>query len=112
MDLPKGRKVIKNCWVFNIKSDSYYKSQLVAKGFSQVEGIDFDELFSLVVCYETACLFLAVAALEDWDIHSVDVKTAYFYGNLDEKIYIEQSEDFRLLSKKKSLAILQSIVWP
>jgi len=53
MDLPKGRKAVKNYWVFNIKPDSHYRSRLVAKGFSQVEGIDFDELFSPVVCYET-----------------------------------------------------------
>jgi len=53
VDLPKGRKVVKNCCVFNIKPDGYYQSRLVVKGFSQVEGINFDELFSLVVCYET-----------------------------------------------------------
>jgi len=54
--------------VFNIKPDGHYQSRLVAKGFSQVEGIDFDELFSPVVHYETARLLLAVAALEDLDI--------------------------------------------
>jgi len=54
VDFPKGRKAVKNRWVFNIKPDSRYRSRLVAKGFSQVEGINFDELFSLVVCYETA----------------------------------------------------------
>jgi len=53
VDLPKRRKVVKNCWVFNIKPDSCYQSRLVAKGFSQVKGIDFDELFSPVVHYET-----------------------------------------------------------
>jgi len=53
VDLPKGRKAVKNCWVFNIKPNGCYQSRLVAKGFSQVKGIDFDELFSLVVCYET-----------------------------------------------------------
>jgi len=53
VDLPKERKVVKNCWVFNIKPDGYYQSRLVAKGFSQVEGINFDELFSPVVYYET-----------------------------------------------------------
>jgi len=68
--------------VFNIKPDSRYQSCLVAKGFSQVEGIDFDELFSPVVCYETAQLLLAVAALEGLDIQSVDVKIAYLYGVL------------------------------
>jgi len=60
------------------------------KGFSQVEGIDFDKLFSPVVCYETTRLLLAVAILEDLDIQSIDIKTAYLYGNLDEEIYMEQ----------------------
>jgi len=53
VDLPKERKAVKNCWVFNIKPDGRYRSHLVAKEFSQVEGIDFDELFSSVVYYET-----------------------------------------------------------
>jgi len=66
IDLPKERKAIKNYWVFNIKSNGCYRSQLIAKGFSHVEGINFDELFSPVVCYETVYLFLAVAALGDW----------------------------------------------
>ena len=47
MDFSKRRKVVKNHWVFNIKSDGHYRSHLVAKEFSQVKGIDFDELFSL-----------------------------------------------------------------
>ena len=75
--------------MFNIKPDGRYQSCLVSKGFSQVEGIDFDELFSPVVRYKTAWLLLAVAALEDLDIQSVDVKTAYLYGDLDKEIYME-----------------------
>jgi len=58
VNLPKGRKTIKNYWVFNIKPNSCYWSHLVAKGFSQVKGIDFDELFSPVVCYKTMQLLL------------------------------------------------------
>ena len=54
VDLSKGRKAVKNCQVFNIKPDGRYQSRLVTKGFSQVEGIDFDKLFSPVVHYETA----------------------------------------------------------
>ena len=72
--------MIKNYWVFNIKSDGYYRSQLVAKGFSQVKEINFDELFSLVVNYETAYLFLADTVLEYWNIHSIHMKTAYLYS--------------------------------
>ena len=100
VDFPKGRKAVKNCWVFNIKPDGCYRSHLVAKGFSQVEGINFDELFSPVVCYKTARLLLAVATLEDLDIQSIDVKTAYLYGNLDEEIYMEQPEGFKLPGKE------------
>jgi len=73
VNLSKRRKVIKNYWVFKIKSDCYYRSQLVAKEFFQIEGIDFNESFSPVVCYETVCLFLAIATLEYYNIHSVDV---------------------------------------
>ena len=52
-NLPKGRKTIGCRWVFDIKSDSQKKARLVAQGFSQVEGIDFNELFSPVVCFES-----------------------------------------------------------
>ena len=89
IDLSKRKKTVKNCWVFNIKPDSYYWSRLVAKGFSQVESIDFDKLFSPVVCYKTMWLFLAIVALEDLDIQSINIKTAYLYNNLNEEIYME-----------------------
>ena len=49
------------------------------------------------------CLFLAVVALEDWNIHSINIKTAYLYNNLDKKIYIEQLKDFRLSNKEKKV---------
>jgi len=63
-DLPPGCKAIKNCWVFTTKSNGHKKARLVAKGFSQVEGIDFDQIFSLVVQYESVHLLLVAAALE------------------------------------------------
>jgi len=96
--------------VFNIKFDGCYRSKLVAKEFFQVKEIDFDELFSLVVCYETAYLFLSIIILEDWNIHSVDIKTTYLYSDLNKKIYIKQFKSFRLPGKKESLVISQSIV--
>jgi len=46
---------------------------------------------------------MAVVALEDWNIHSVIVKTAYLYDDLDKEIYIEQPEDFRLFGKEKKV---------
>jgi len=89
VDFSKRQKVIKNCWIFNIKFDGYYRSCLVAKGFSQIKRINFDKLFSPIVHYEIAHLFLVVAVLEDWNIYSVDVKTTYLYSDLDKKIYMK-----------------------
>ena len=103
MDLSKKQKVIKNYWIFNIKSNSCYRSQLVAKGFSQVKGINFDELFSPVIHYKTAYLFLADKVLEYWDIHDIDTKTAYLYSDLNKIIYIEQHKGFRLSNKEKKV---------
>ena len=76
-DLPKGRKVIKNRWVFDIKQDGRKKAILVAKGFSQVKGIYFNEIFSPVVHFKTVRLMLALSLLEDWHIEALDVKTAF-----------------------------------
>ena len=78
------------------KSDGRKKARLIAKGFSQIEGIDFDQIFSLVVWYESICLLLVIAALEQWHIEGLDVKSAFLYGPLDEEIYMEQPEGFKV----------------
>jgi hypothetical protein len=94
-DLPKGCKTIGCRWVFNVKSDSHKKARLVAQGFSQVEGIDFNKLFSPVVRFESVRLILALSALEDYYCVSVDIHNAYLYGKLDEEIYMRQPEGFK-----------------
>jgi len=102
-DLPPGHKAIKNHWVFTTKSDSRKKARLVAKGFSQVEGIDFDQIFSLVVRYKSVCLLLATAALEQWHIEGLDVKSAFLYRHLDEEIYMEQPEGFKIHGQEQKV---------
>jgi len=92
-DHPSDRKVIKNQWVFDEKSDGQH-AQLVVKGFSQVEGLDFNQIFSPVVQFETVRCMLALAALENWHISGLDVQSAYLYGKLDEEIYMEFPEGF------------------
>ena len=93
-DLPKGHKTIGCRWVFDIKGDGHKRARLVAQGFSQVEGIDYNKLFSPVVHFESVHLMLALAALHNWYMTGVDVHTAYLYGKLDEEIYMHQPEGF------------------
>jgi len=83
---PRGCRVIKNRWVFDIKPDGRKRAHLVAKGCSQVEGKDFDQIFSPVVRFETVHLILALAALESWYLSGLDVRNAYLYGELEEEI--------------------------
>ena len=78
-ELPHDRKAIKNQWVFDIKTDGRKKARPVAKGFSQREGIDFDEIFSPVICFETVRIIFTLAALEGWHISALDVKTVFLW---------------------------------
>ena len=91
---PKNRNMIKCKWVFTVKADGRYKARLIAKGFTQEHGIDYEETFSPVTRYESIRYLLAHAALEDWEIEAMDIKTAYLYGELKEEIYMAQPEGF------------------
>jgi len=108
---PPGRKVIKNRWVFDVKTDGRKRARLVAKGFSQVEGIDYDEIFSPVVRYETVRLILALAAIQRWQMSSVDVKTAFLYGELDEELYMEQPQGFKVKNHEHKVLRLKRAIY-
>ena len=82
--LPADRKAISCKWVYRIKRDTdgnptRYKARLVARGFTQVYGLDYDETYAPVTRLETIRLLLGIAAAKRWDIHQVDVKSAYLY---------------------------------
>ena len=86
--------MIKCKWVFTVKADGHYKAQVVAKGFTQEHGIDYEETFSPMTRYKLIHYLLAHAPLEDWEIEAMDVKMAYLYGKLKEEIYMAQPEGF------------------
>ncbi|KAL5842405.1 hypothetical protein ACOSQ3_013008 [Xanthoceras sorbifolium] len=98
--LPKGKKALKNKWVFRIKHEEHsshprFKARLVVKGFSQRKGIDFDEIFSPVVKMTSIRAVLGLAASLDLEVEQMDVKTAFLHGDLEEEIYMEQPEGFK-----------------
>ena len=80
--------------------------RLVAKGFSQIEGLDYDQVFSPVVRFETVRLILAMAALKNWTIQGLDVRNTYLYGKLDEEIYMEQPEGHKIPGKENMVFCL------
>jgi len=107
VERPSGCRVIKNRWVFDVKPNGRKRARLVAKGFSQVEGMDFDQIFSPVVRFETVHLILALAALEGWYTSGLDVRNAYLYGELDEEIYMEQPEGFHAKGMEREKHVLR-----
>ena len=85
VDLPDDRQAIENKWIFKRKSDAdgsvtIYKARLVAKGFRQVQGVDCDEIFSLVAMLKSVRIILATATF--YEIWQMDVKTAFLNGFL------------------------------
>jgi hypothetical protein len=100
--LPLGHVPIKGRWVYAVKGDGHKKAHFIAKGFTQIYRIDFEETFLLVVRFEIVHLLLSIAALEDWDIEALDVKMAFLFGELDKEIYMEQLEGFIKKSQEKN----------
>eukprot|EP00253_Pinus_taeda_P004628 PITA_04628 len=97
--LPKGRKLVRCKWVYSTKYGpdgkvDKHKAHLVAKGFSQVEGIDYTETFSPVAKMNSIRLVLSLAASLKWEVHPMDVKSAFLHGDLHEEIYMEQPIGF------------------
>ena len=80
--------------------------RLVAKGYTQVQGIDYKETFSLVTRYELIQYLLAHAALLNWEIEAMDVISAYLHGVLEEEIYMEQQEGFIAKGEEKKVCRL------
>jgi hypothetical protein len=68
--------------------------RLVSKGFSQVEGIDYNETFSPVAKMNSICLVLALVASHKWEVHQMDVKSVFLHGDLQEEIYMEQPPSY------------------
>ena len=97
VDRPPGKKVVKAKWVLrrkllpNGKLDKL-KARIVAKGFTQREGIDYEETFSPTVRFESVRLMVAAAAADDMHTHQMDVTTAFLYASLDEEVYMELME--------------------
>ena len=65
-----------------------YKARLVARDFTQVHGVDYEETFAPTICYDALCIFFAITAKNNWKVHQVDIVTTFLAEKLDEVIYL------------------------
>jgi hypothetical protein len=97
--LRPNQNVVGTKWVFHNKQDEHgvvtrNKAQLVAKGYSQVEGLDFGETYAPVARLESIRILLAYATYHGFKLYQMDVKSAFFNGPIKEEVYIEQPPGF------------------
>ena len=114
--LPEKCKSIGVKWVYKIKRDisgkiTRYKARLVAKGFSQVKGVDFEEVFSPVARAESIWIIVAMAAQFKWKLHHLDVKSAFLNGYIEEDIYVDQPEGFIQAGKEDYVLKLRKALY-
>src|SRR3954469_16813332 len=114
-DLPRGHRAITLKWVFKLKRDEAgvivkHKARLVARGFLQQEGVDFDDAFAPVARMESVRL-LALAAQEGWRVHHMDVKSAFLNGDLKEEVYVHQPPGFVIPGKEGKVLRLRKALY-
>jgi hypothetical protein len=107
---PPGVNVVDCKWVDKEKTlpDGTIKpkSRLVARGFTQRPGVDFDETYSPTCRVDSLRGLLSLAAHHDWEIHHMDVKSAYLNGKLNETIYMRQPKGFEVPGKRDHVCLL------
>ncbi|GJU35166.1 putative ribonuclease H-like domain-containing protein [Tanacetum coccineum] len=99
LDLPNGKRAIGTKWVFRNKKDERgimkrNQTRLVAQGYTQEEGIDYDEVFAPVARIKVIRLFLAYASFKDFVVYQMDVKSTFLYGKIEEEVYVCQPPGF------------------
>jgi len=116
VELPPGHRPITLKWVYKLKKDergtvTKYKARLMARGFVQQEGINFDDAFAPVARMESVQVLLALAAQEGWRVHHMDVKSAFLNGDLKEEVYVKQPPGFTVAGKEKMVYRLRKALY-
>ena len=94
MKWPEGCQTVGCKWVFRVKYDGegrvkFFKGRLVAQGYFQQYGIDYDAIFAPVTCLSSICILLAFAVGNKMEIHQMDVVSAFLNGELNEEIFVQ-----------------------
>ena len=116
VEFPAGRKYVGSKWLFKNKFNAEgkvekYKARLVAKGYSQVEGIEFGEIFSPVAKLTSNRFILSIVSSFDLEVEQIDVKTTFLHGDLEEEIYMKQPEGFVVKGNKELVCKLKKTLY-
>ena len=103
-------------WIYKIKhaadgSIEKYKARFVARGFSQKEGIDYEETFAPVSIYTSIILVLALVVVMKWKVHQMDVKTTFLNGVVEEEVYVEQPLGFETHDRDSHVCKLKKAMY-
>ena len=113
--LPVGKTTLQNKWVYRLKEEDggkqRYKARLVVKGFAQKKGIDFDEIFSLVVKMTSIRTILSLVAVEDLHLEQVDLNTTFLHVDLEEEIYMQKPQGYEVKGKEKLVCRLKKSLY-
>jgi len=113
---PHDKNVIGTKWIFKNKLNENgdvirNKARLVYKGYTQQEGIDFEETFAPVARLEAIRMFLAFSSFQQIKVYQMDVKSSFLNGDLEEEVYIEQPEGFILGNDEKLVCKLKKALY-
>jgi hypothetical protein len=112
----KGKSVVTSKWIYKIKhtadgSIEKYKARFVARGFSQKEGVDYEETFAPVARYTSIRVVISLASVMGWKIHQMDVKTTFLNGVIEEEVYIEQPQGFEVHGRESHVCRLKKALY-
>jgi hypothetical protein len=113
---PHGKLVVTSKWLYKIKhaadgSVEKFKARFVAHGFSQKEGIDYDEIFAPIARYTSIRIIISLAAVFGWKLYQMDVKTVFLNGEAEQEVYIEQPEGFVIHGKESHVCKLKKALY-
>lgn len=115
VDPPADFNIVETRWVYRKKvatdSTTIFKARLVAQGFTQIPGVDFDEVFSPVIRHSTLRTLLALAVQKRLSTRHLDVTSAFLHGDLDRKIFLKQPTGFTAPGNDRQVCQLRKAIY-
>ena len=112
----EGKSIVTSKWIYKIKhgtneSVEKYKAIFATRGFSQREGVDYDETFAPVAHFTSIHMIITLASTMRWRLYQMDVKTTFLNGEIEEEVYVEQPEGFVVHGKESHVCRLKKAMY-